>query len=326
MLMALAALCCVGAAAAQNEYTWTATPGPFSVNNVVFESAMGAPWGPGCEVNVELTGMANKMITAGTVKFQLYEEYVPKFEASGNEPYFKCDNKGCDTSSPVTLFLEDPTADKSPYQLRFTYVMGEAEKTGDFSLVVWGVDQDHTPYDFSVSIGYNYTSPAGLRGAVRTFAPTPMAESTGDLPFKYNVTNGAMVIDSVTATSTTGSWQAGASVTISMTGEIASKHILAGTLKWKIYEMGVRYFISEAFSPYFSCNNKGCNPFDGIALKLNDPTTVPTSFVATFTFTVPREVKGGNNEFKIVAHGEDQDHQPADFILNLDYILLPGRL
>lgn len=50
-------------------------------------------------------------------------------------------SKGCDTSSPVTLFLEDPNADKSAYQLRFTYEMGEAEKTGDFSMVVWGASR-----------------------------------------------------------------------------------------------------------------------------------------------------------------------------------------
>ena len=256
------------------------------------------------------------------------------------------------------MFLEDPTADSSPYTITFDYTMGAAQKTGVFSLVIWGVDQDHA-YDFSVSVGYNYTNAAatGLRGAAPAVPvpeipelPTPTANDVATLPFKYNVTNGAFTIDSVTAVSSTGSWQAGAAVTVTMTGEIESKQIVAGTLKYKVYEMGVRYFIDQGFSPYFDCTNKGCNVFDvrpplelgvphaaptrapndvslcvqGIALKLNDPTSLPTSFVATIKITLPRSVTGGSNPFKLLLWGVDQDHNPADFVVSLDYNLVAG--
>ena len=66
---------------------------------------------------------------------------------------------------------------------------------------------------------------------------------------RYNVTNGNMTVSNVYAYSNTNKWEAGAIVSIKMEGEIPSKHILAGTLKFKIYELGVRYFIDAGEWP-----------------------------------------------------------------------------
>jgi len=122
-------------------------------------------------------------------------------------------SKGCDPSEPITLFLEDPTADESKYTLAFDFQMGEAKKTGDFSLVLWGAhatpraavaarvphdvfltlvwsvytgeDQNHTPYDFSVTVYYNYSMPtAALRGSV--VAPEPSAPSMSGVPLPFS--------------------------------------------------------------------------------------------------------------------------------------------
>ena len=60
-------------------------------------------WAPGSTAIVTVEGTTKKKILAGTFKWQIYETGVTSFIASGNAPYFNCDNKGCDPASPVAL-------------------------------------------------------------------------------------------------------------------------------------------------------------------------------------------------------------------------------
>lgn len=41
-----------------------------------------------------------------------------------------------------------------------TLPAGSADKPKSFHMVMWGVDQDHTPYDFTVEMHYNFTTTA----------------------------------------------------------------------------------------------------------------------------------------------------------------------
>lgn len=327
-------------AAAAEPYTKEVTPGTFNVDSVSFVPRFDRRWKDGTTVRVTMTGSTTKKITAGTLKYQLYELYVTDKEAEGNLPYFKCGNKGCDTSEGETLFLSDPDSATSDFSLEFDYTMGEAKKTGIFSLVFWGVDQYHTPYDFSVSIGYNYShvlanaASTSLRGAaVPTQALTP-AQAVVDaapqvaanitsypLKFKWNATNGNMTINSVSVTSSSDEWIAGNKANVNITGTIANKHILAGTLKFKIYELYVQYFIDSGFFPYFECSNKGCNPADPVSLHLADPTSVPTDFYITASITIPKSIANGKNPFNLLLFGVDQDHFPVDFSVSISYDL-----
>lgn len=333
-VLAVVALVAATGALAEDRYVVHKTPGTFTIDSFSFDSVDDRPWEDGTIVRVRMTGVCKKKLTAGTLKFKLYESFVQHFESSGNLPYFKCTNKGCDTAQGETLFLEDPTADESRYTLEFDFTMATAEKTGIFSLVIWGADQSHTPYDFSVTVDYNYTyiatptaAPAAvpaLRGSAPAAVPelaTPAPANSIMLPFQYNVSNGNMTIDSVTCTSNTNKWEAGAVVTVTMKGSIPSKHILAGTLKYKIYESFVQYFIASGNFPYFKCDNKGCDPSDGIALHLNDPTTVPTAFTMSCQITIPKSIANGKNPFNLLLYGVDQDHWPIDFNVAILYNL-----
>jgi hypothetical protein len=154
-------------------YTVEKAPGNFTLASVRLTSERWN-WGEGVVANVIIEGTTAKTIlagtfysskhfvnfsfTSGTVKWQLYEAFVPSFVAQGDAPYFTCDNKGCNPQMPIALKLSHPELNGiQSYKLSFTYTMPASEKSGDFHLVVWGVDQDHTPYDFSATIGYNYT-------------------------------------------------------------------------------------------------------------------------------------------------------------------------
>ena len=70
------------------------------------------------------------------------------------------------------------------------------------------------------------------------------------------------------------SWQSWAPGTVALVNVKGStqKKILAGTFKWQMYETGVTSFIASGNSPYFTCDNKGCDPTSGIALKYTNGT------------------------------------------------------
>lgn len=102
----------------------------------------------------------SKPIEAGTVKYQVWESYVEHFVAQGNSPYFQCNHKACNPTKPVALALEYPVSRPCTYKLHFSFRIPEPEKTGQFRVVVWGEDQDHTPYDFSLTVGFNATTAA----------------------------------------------------------------------------------------------------------------------------------------------------------------------
>ena len=92
---------------------------------------------------------------AGTFKMQFYETGIPSFIASGNSPYFTCDNKGCDPTKPVALTFHNGTI--GDFTLKATVSLPKAQGASkDFKLVVWGEDQDHEPYDFSATLTYSY--------------------------------------------------------------------------------------------------------------------------------------------------------------------------
>ena len=55
---------------------------------------------------VTFAGESEKMILAGTLKYQVYETYLPSFIASGNSDYFQCTKKGCNPAAPLALTCE----------------------------------------------------------------------------------------------------------------------------------------------------------------------------------------------------------------------------
>lgn len=78
--------------------------------------------------------------------------------------------------------------------------------------------------------------------------------------------------------------------------------------------------------PYFQCTNKGCNPANGIALHLDQPTAVPTKFSMNCTITVPRPISTGKNQFNLLLFGVDQDHYPVDFAVSMYYHLTDSAM
>lgn len=48
---------------------------------------------------------------------------------------------GCDPTNPICLYLNDPVANSTAYQLKFDAVLPAAQKTGAFRMVLWGQDQ-----------------------------------------------------------------------------------------------------------------------------------------------------------------------------------------
>ena len=120
----------------------------------------GCVWKEGTNATVTLTGVTSALVTAGTVQYRLYESGAQHFMTSGFSPYFQCTNKGCDPTHPIALRLQDPTASATNYTLSFGYTMPAAapNATNAFTLYVYGEDQRHQPYDFTINVFYNYTT------------------------------------------------------------------------------------------------------------------------------------------------------------------------
>lgn len=114
-------------------------------------------WSSGTTAILDVKGSTAKKILAGTFKWQMYETGVTSFIASGNSPYFLCDNKGCDPSSGIALKFTKGTI--GAFDLSLTLALpSKAGSSNDFRLVIWGEDQDHNPYDFSATINFSYKS------------------------------------------------------------------------------------------------------------------------------------------------------------------------
>lgn len=59
--------------------------------------------------------------------------------------------QGCNPEDPIALHLHDPSGDG--YQTEFSFTMPRPYRTGRFNMVVWGVDQDHTPCNTELVVG-----------------------------------------------------------------------------------------------------------------------------------------------------------------------------
>ena len=154
------------------------TSGNFTVDSVnMIDGGNATAWAAGHNVIVTISGRTLKKILAGTFKYQLYESGVTSFIASGNSPYFMCDNKGCDTAAPIALELND--LDPRDRQSSFTLTMSIAlppkiSSSSEFKLVLWGEDQDHYPYDFTTTVNFKY----GVEAAVVTAVAAEDNESS----------------------------------------------------------------------------------------------------------------------------------------------------
>ena len=110
-------------------------------------------------------------------------------------------------------------------------------------------------------------------------------------------------------------WLPSEVATITVTGT-AKKKILAGTIKYQMYQTGTKSFISSGNSPYFVCNNKGCDTSKPIALKFNSSNT--GDFELYLSLALPSKVSS-SNDFRLVLWSEDQDHEPYDFSATIDF-------
>jgi len=140
----------------QDPYTVTSAPGNFTVSSVQFNTRNGR-FIPNEVATVVVKGVAEKEIDAGAVKYQIYETGVTSFIASGNSNYFDCNNKGCDRTKPIALRLTDTSGNfPTDYELKFSFVLPQRKSSSkEFRVVLWGTDQDHSPYDFSATITFN---------------------------------------------------------------------------------------------------------------------------------------------------------------------------
>lgn len=247
----------------------------------------------------------------------MYQRGVTKFIASGNFAYFKCGPHGCHPDEPLSLDLDDPNAASSDFtltwQFQMPYSMGPFP---DYTVVVWGEDQDHEPYDFSGRLFYNTSSTSG----VKVEAESAAREVIIDSPWKHNCTNGNFTVDNVQFYTDSGVFEPQALAHVTLKGNTL-KQIDAGTVKYQIYEGGVRSFIQSLNFPFFKCNNKGCDRNQPISLDLQDRSGAPGPYTLTFEFLMPAraESPGAQKNFRLIFWAQDQDHFPYDFSCDIDY-------
>lgn len=107
--VAVAAILVVGAVAQETPYTVTVTQqGNLTIpaNSWSFTSTDGQPWSGGTQLVCDLQGKALKVINAGTIKYQFWQEYEQHFIAQDSQPYFKCGECiGCAADPPSTRGL-----------------------------------------------------------------------------------------------------------------------------------------------------------------------------------------------------------------------------
>lgn len=71
-------------------------------------------------------------------RWELFEQGQPHKISQGTSDYFKCTNKGCDTSDPISLYLAKPHKVPTDFKIEFTTVIPSATTSGHYTLVVWG--------------------------------------------------------------------------------------------------------------------------------------------------------------------------------------------
>jgi len=140
----------------QDPYTVTKQEGNFTISSVQFSTGNGK-FNAHETATVVVKGVVEKEIDAGAVKYQIYETGVSSFIASGNSNYFDCNNKGCDRTKPIALKLTDTSGGfPTDYELTFEFTLpARHSDSKEFRVVLWGEDQDHSPYDMSATITYN---------------------------------------------------------------------------------------------------------------------------------------------------------------------------
>ncbi len=131
----------------------------------------------------------------------------------------------------------------------------------------------------------------------------------------YNSTiqSGAFAVDHLVVRTANGQFAPATVATVQISGS-NSKALLAGAVKYQIYQTGVSSFIASGNMNYFQCTNKGCDLASPLALTLANPKNggQGSAFTMKFDVPLPKPV-GTSKEYRVVVWGEDQDHQPYDF-------------
>ena len=162
-----------------------------------------------------------------------------------------------------------------------------------------------------------FVTPVLFLASVCCVAAT-VSETTQVSVDPYHVVSdpGNFTIDSVTMATDNGHWATKKKATVTIVGKTLKK-IVAGTVKWQLYEAFVHSFSSQGYANYFTCNNKGCDPTKPIALALKYPTAASSSYTLTFDFVMGHSQMSG--DWRIVIYGQDQDHFPYDFSATISY-------
>lgn len=161
-MLKLFLFCCLPMAAASTSpppprYQYNLTSGAFKLDSLVMGATPGGDsWWPGAVATVVIKGSTSKLLTAGTVRVKIYELGQQHFIAQEAQEYFSCNNKGCDKTRPIALKLADPSQQKNEttFTLYAEFTMPAKQSSGQFTVEIWGEDQDHQPYDFEVSLAY----------------------------------------------------------------------------------------------------------------------------------------------------------------------------
>ena len=143
----------------------------------------------------------------------------------------------------------------------------------------------------------------------------------GDSSYTFApLTSGNFTIGSAYANTNNGNWNPLTLVTITLSGTVL-KTLMAGAVKYQVYQTAVPSFISSGSSNYFTCDNMECDLAKPIALTLDTPSKPNGSrYTLQFDFVIPEKV-GQSNEFRVVIWGQDENHSLNDFTTTLKFKL-----
>ena len=109
---------------------------------------------PGAFATVTMTGMDLKQLTAGTVKYQVYESFVPSFHRPGLCELLHLHQQGIWSFCTQSFGLKFPEQSSHSLCPDFYFRYASTNQVWGLSLYFHGVDQDHQPYDFDGTISY----------------------------------------------------------------------------------------------------------------------------------------------------------------------------
>jgi hypothetical protein len=137
----------------------------------------------------------------------------------------------------------------------------------------------------------------------------------------YNVISygGNFTVKKVTLECTDGHahFQQRGLVSLTVTG-IVNKELTDGNIAYQMFEQGVIKKVDQGSFAYFKCTNKGCDPSQPMYMTLENPKQqVGNGFTAKFPLQLPYQQKTGQMTVSVI--GSDQDHQPADFTLGVQF-------